>query len=453
MEKSKEKLKHGKRGITLIALVVTIVVLLILAGVSINLVLGPNGLIAKAQEAALKTEEAQEKEGLYMAIADSQIKNLTTANEKKQNLEDSIKAQFGNDKDFSVTDNGDGSFLVSMNDTQRIYYIDETGKIIGQSKMLKISTADELKAFRDDVNSGNTYEGWYVYLANDINVNGEWTSIGKYISPDSTDNMSFNGIFDGKNYTIDGIQIDSTDDAVGLFSYVDNAKIKNLTIGKDSTIIGNNYVGGIIGLAINNSTIGNCKNYAGIQANGKISGGIVGRVSYGYIYNCSNNAKINSSSELAGGISGLISKTDVLGCYNTGDIEGQLNIGGIIGSGDGSTVSSCYNTGSIQANNNAGGILGQMYNLGIVKNCYNVGNIKTVEEYNKLVGAIVGVFNDTQTINTYYLQNTINSGKDIDNNSTVFTTEGVKSLYQKLGSTYKEDKNNINNGYPILEWQ
>ena len=42
----------GKKGITLVALVVTIVVLLILAGVSINLVLGDNGIISKARTTA-----------------------------------------------------------------------------------------------------------------------------------------------------------------------------------------------------------------------------------------------------------------------------------------------------------------------------------------------------------------------------------------------------------------
>ena len=45
----------NKKGITLVALVVTIVVLLILAGVSINLVLGDNGIIAKAKEAQRKS--------------------------------------------------------------------------------------------------------------------------------------------------------------------------------------------------------------------------------------------------------------------------------------------------------------------------------------------------------------------------------------------------------------
>ena len=57
---------HGfykkEKGITLIALVVTIVVLLILAGVSINLVLGQNGLINKAKDAQNRTIEARDNE-------------------------------------------------------------------------------------------------------------------------------------------------------------------------------------------------------------------------------------------------------------------------------------------------------------------------------------------------------------------------------------------------------
>ena len=52
----------NKKGITLVALVVTVVVLLILAGVSINLVLGNNGIIAKAQEAKTKQAEASQND-------------------------------------------------------------------------------------------------------------------------------------------------------------------------------------------------------------------------------------------------------------------------------------------------------------------------------------------------------------------------------------------------------
>lgn len=70
----KGKLKSTK-GITLIALVVTIVVLLILAGVSINLVIGNNGIITKAKDAKKQTEQATANDqaamsGLYDEIQD-----------------------------------------------------------------------------------------------------------------------------------------------------------------------------------------------------------------------------------------------------------------------------------------------------------------------------------------------------------------------------------------------
>ena len=59
--KEENDMKKNK-GITLVALVVTIVVLLILAGVSINLVLGDNGIIAKAKEAETKSAEASQND-------------------------------------------------------------------------------------------------------------------------------------------------------------------------------------------------------------------------------------------------------------------------------------------------------------------------------------------------------------------------------------------------------
>ena len=58
----KSILKKTEKGITLVALVVTIVVLLILAGVSINLVLGNNGIIARAKDAETKSAEASQND-------------------------------------------------------------------------------------------------------------------------------------------------------------------------------------------------------------------------------------------------------------------------------------------------------------------------------------------------------------------------------------------------------
>ena len=54
--------RKKQSGITLVALVVTIVVLLILAGVSINLVLGENGLITQAKDAREQTKSAEVNE-------------------------------------------------------------------------------------------------------------------------------------------------------------------------------------------------------------------------------------------------------------------------------------------------------------------------------------------------------------------------------------------------------
>ena len=50
---------RNKKGITLIALVVTIVVLLILAGVTISLLLDENGIIAKSKDARTETRVSQ----------------------------------------------------------------------------------------------------------------------------------------------------------------------------------------------------------------------------------------------------------------------------------------------------------------------------------------------------------------------------------------------------------
>jgi len=62
----------SNKGITLVALVITIIVLLILAGVSISLVVGDNGVLTQSQNAAEKTDEADAKQALEMAISSCQ---------------------------------------------------------------------------------------------------------------------------------------------------------------------------------------------------------------------------------------------------------------------------------------------------------------------------------------------------------------------------------------------
>ena len=67
MKKLKEEFKHGKKGITLISLVVTIIVLLILAGITISMLFGENGLITMAQKAKDQYEEAAKNEEQQLA--------------------------------------------------------------------------------------------------------------------------------------------------------------------------------------------------------------------------------------------------------------------------------------------------------------------------------------------------------------------------------------------------
>lgn len=71
---------YNARGITLIALVITIIVLIILAGVSINLVLGENGVITKAKEAKTKTEQAQLNEEIAMNELMEQWEDIAEGN-------------------------------------------------------------------------------------------------------------------------------------------------------------------------------------------------------------------------------------------------------------------------------------------------------------------------------------------------------------------------------------
>ena len=199
--------------------------------------------------------------------------NGYTENLDETSLRNKLENQFGDEK-IDLNPNEDGSFIVIVND--REYYVNNNKEVINSDNMIAINNLEELIDFREKVNKGNTYEGKYVYLTDNITMSDSWTPIGKYIGADSTENIPFEGIFDGKNYTIDEIKIDSTSNGIGLFAYADNATIKNLKIGGNSSITGNAAVGGIIGKAINQTIISNCENQATVQGSGNIIGGIAG---------------------------------------------------------------------------------------------------------------------------------------------------------------------------------
>ena len=73
--KRKAQIK-GSKGITLIALVITIVILIILSTIAINMTFGDNGLVEKAEQAKNMTEEAARKEQEGMANATAYINEI-----------------------------------------------------------------------------------------------------------------------------------------------------------------------------------------------------------------------------------------------------------------------------------------------------------------------------------------------------------------------------------------
>lgn len=112
------------RGITLIALVVTIIILIILAGISINLVLGENGIIKRAQEAKVEMDKAQEKEALSLAVMEAQIGEDEELDHF--NLQEVLDNQFGDGKVIIRNDEND-TFTASFVESKKDYVITSSG--------------------------------------------------------------------------------------------------------------------------------------------------------------------------------------------------------------------------------------------------------------------------------------------------------------------------------------
>lgn len=121
-------MKNKSYGITLVALVVTVVVLLILAGVSINLVLGNNGIVSKSQLAAEKTRVASIKEDVALKINEIYTRDTSKKLNGKQ-VSDEVY-NYLNQKYNTTFDRKEsvicyGNYVVSLTGEDNISIIDE----------------------------------------------------------------------------------------------------------------------------------------------------------------------------------------------------------------------------------------------------------------------------------------------------------------------------------------
>ena len=202
------KLKN-KKGITLIALVVTVVVLIILAGVSINAVLGDNGIIKKANQAASVTKEAEVKEAINRTILEFYLTN------DYETLEDFLKAKAEDGSIDSVTKNADGTLTVKKGEysvTVENKTNSSGGSNSGGETQTPEITIGEAKVVANSDGTGSAItEAASVYLGNTLyitfahSITGGTTTVDKTIPYAVTKNGTYTftvtGTVNGRNYT------------------------------------------------------------------------------------------------------------------------------------------------------------------------------------------------------------------------------------------------------------
>ena len=203
---------NNKKGITLIALVVTVVVLIILAGVSINAVLGDNGIIKKANQAASVTKEAEVKEAINRTILEFYLTN------DYETLEDFLKAKAEDGSIDSVTKNADGTLTVKKgeysvtveNKTNSSGGSSSGGSTGGETQTPTITvTGTKVIASSDGtgltLGEVSTYLGNTLYINFEHSVTGGTTSVSPSlpyaVTKNGTYTFTVTGTVNGKSYT------------------------------------------------------------------------------------------------------------------------------------------------------------------------------------------------------------------------------------------------------------
>lgn len=180
---------NEKRGITLIALIITIIVLLILAGVSLNAIVGDNGIISNAQTSSLKTKFANYKEemeiNLVGEISQDDIIDLKKA--KIIALDPTLVKKYI--PSLSEQDLNDFGII-----SGKLYYMgeDELSKSAAQSQGIEVISDDsnldefvsemEEKAIKDLVSTygGNAFKNGNDFLGEPLvkkTINSQWKII------------------------------------------------------------------------------------------------------------------------------------------------------------------------------------------------------------------------------------------------------------------------------------
>jgi len=290
----------------------------------------------------------------------------------------------------------------------------------------QITTPDHLDLVRDYLGDANSDK--HFILMNDIDLdvppyNSEegWLPLGSAAN-------NFTGYFDGDGFVINNLFIDRPDSwymglfgVIGLLGQVSNLHIENANINGYSltaglvgnnrgtlvgcsvngNISGQNGVGGIAG-ENNLGTIDSCQTHGSITAFGNNGGGLVGRNRTGStIVNSHSTADVTGTGNNSYG--GLVGWNDnlITDSYATGNVNGVIYTGGLVGRNYKGSILRCYATGSVtSSSNNVGGLAGGNAGLddALISECYAIGDVSG----DSSVGGLVGENRNHGTISDSY---------------------------------------------------
>ena len=189
------------KGITLVALVVTIVVLLILAGVSINTVLGDDGIIKKAKEAAEATKRASAEEEMNRLVLEYQLAS------KDETLESFLQEKVTEGRIDGVTDNGDGTITITKKVEGKDYTI-TVKKPVAPTPSVKVGA---IRVVSDSTGAGSslgeasTRKGTTLYIMIESTISGGTTTVSPEVPYAVTENGTYKftvtGTVNGTAYT------------------------------------------------------------------------------------------------------------------------------------------------------------------------------------------------------------------------------------------------------------
>ena len=255
----------------------------------------------------------------------------------------------------------------------------------------------------------------YLQIA-DIDMTGvAWVPIG---GMSVGNNGQFSGSYDGDEYVISNLTIESDLACVGMFGYCMNATLKSITL-EDLTVTVTDsesavaFVGGLAGVMC--GTVEDCTVSGSITATVPMSGyfsGICAEAQSSTITGCTSATNIKcvtcnmEGDSHVGGIVGYAANTPVENCSNSGTIEvagsGMYGdgAGGIAGMSTG-TITDCENSGNISSTStyaHAGGITAH---ADTVSRCVNTGTVEALGDISVRAGGICGTCDIVQqAVNT-----------------------------------------------------